>query len=228
MNKKIISALMAVLMTAAILLTGCSNNKEAINAAATGFMDGMQAGDLAAIKEYATEDLMSSGDLDSFNVEGLIADFYESLGIEAAELDEAAQKAVTDFCTNISKNVVKSYEITDTKEEKGEGTVTANVVLGFDPDKFDVDNDPATSEKLNKLVEAYQSENLDALLEIYTNEGEDAFYKKLYSDLIPEILTIYQEQISSIGELNEQVVLTVQEQEDKSWKVSAYQEYESN
>ncbi len=227
MNKKLMSALFAVLFAMAMIMTGCSGNKDAINAAATGFFDGMQAGDLAAISEYATTALVESGELDSFDVEGLTADFYESMDIPAEDLDETAQAAVTDFCTNIAQSVVKSYEITDTSEEKGVGKVTAKVVLGFDPDKFDPNNDAAINEQLNTLVENYQNENLDALLDIYTNQGEDAFYQKLYSDLIPEILSIYKESITSIGELEEQVVLTIEQQEDKTWKVSGYEEFES-
>ena len=226
MNKKITAALMAVLMAACMLMTGCSGNKDAISAAGTGFLDGMQAGDLAAIKEYSTDALASSEDLSSFDIEALVANFYDSMGIPEEDLGEEAQASVRDFCTNVAQNVVKSYEITDVKEEKGVGTVTANIVLGFDPDEFDPSNDPDTSAKLSSMVDDYQNENLDVLLDIYTNEGEDAFYQKLYTDLIPQILAVYNEQLAAAGELNEQIELTVEQQEDKTWKVSAYQEYE--
>jgi len=186
----------------------------------------MQAGDLAAIKEYCTEEFAASEDLNSFDVESLVANFYDSMGIPEEDLGEEAQASVREFCANVAQNVVKSYEITDVKEEKGVGTVTANIVLGFDPDEFDPSNDPDTAAKLSSLVEEYQNANLDELLDIYQNQGEEAFYQRLYSDLIPDILAVYNEQLAAAGELNEQIELTVEQLEDKSWKISGYQEYE--
>ena len=107
---------------------------------------------------------------------------------------------------------------------KGVGTVTAEVVLGFDPDSIEPAEGSDAYAQMSKAIEEYQDKNLNELIDIYNSQGEEAYYNRFYSDLIPIVLDIYQQQIESSEEIRQIMTLTVERQEDeeKTWKVTSF------
>lgn len=214
----------AMVTLAAGTLVGCGNRDEKdIRAAGEGMLQGWVDGDWTEISEYGTEDFLNSSKMDNFNLERSEESFYEEIGVAKDDLDESSQEAVTAYLEDFSKEFIESYEITDVSEDEddGSGTVYATVVLAFDPDVIDTDD----NEELQKLSDDYLAEHQDELVTVYTTEGEEGMYRKIYNDLIPDIMKVYREITDAADSYTEAVELTVEKQDDGAWLVSDYQEY---
>ena len=218
--------LIAAMLTACMLLSGCSlfKHTEEIEAAATGFLDCLVAGDTTEVANYAAETVFDENAFTTFNADYLENDFYASMELDRSRITEDAQKAVRDYCELIVRSLLKSYTLTGTEEVKGVGTVTAEVVLGFDPDSIEPAEGSDAYAQMSKAIEEYQDKNLNELIDIYNSQGEEAYYNRFYSDLIPIVLDIYQQQIESSEEVRQTMTLTVERQEDeeKTWKVTSF------
>lgn len=225
MNKKKVGVVILMASMTAGVLAGCGDNDtKDIRAAGEGMLQGWVDGDWDEISKYGTEDLLNDSKMDVFNSERTEANFYEEIGVSKGDMDESAQEAVTAYAEDFPKKFVDSFEITNVSEsqdEEGVGTVEASVVLAFDPDEIDTED----NEELQKLSDDYLNDHQDELVSMYTDSGEEAMYQKIYNDLLPDILKVYENIIDSADSYTEIVDLTVEKQDDGTWLVSDYQEY---
>ena len=226
MRKPFSRLLIAAVLITCMLLSGCSlfKHTEEIEAAATGFLDCLVNGDTTAVTDYSTETVFEENAFTTFNADYLEEDFYASMDLDKSRITEDARKSVREYCELIVHSLLKSYTLTGTSEEKSVGTVTAEVVLGFDPDNIEPAEGSEAYTQMSEAIEAYQNAHLNELIDIYNTQGEEAYYDRFYSDLIPIVLGIYRQQIESSEEIRQVMTLTVEQQEDegKTWKVTSF------
>lgn len=217
--KKILILVLTLSLFVLIPLAGCGNDNTAdIRAAAEGFMNAMQEGDIEGMKEYSDPGLYAEdGDLSSFaQIENMDQVFADAAGSDADSLSEKTRADLQGFVDTLMKNLVKSYEITDVVEDAdGKGRVTVNTTFGFDPDKVD---DIDMNDEMEEMVTEYTEKHLSELMSIYQNDGEQAMMNKLMDDLIGDLLKKYTDAIMKTGEVFQESVMIL-ENKDGKWLV---------
>lgn len=216
MSKKLITALLTVLTV--MILTGCSNNKKAVSEAAEGFLNAMVSNDMDAAAQYATDDFMKSDAMKLMKPDYLADTFYAAMGVEKDDMDENTRQVVDEYMKKVVSKAYKSFEIEEVKILEDKASVTAKIVLGYNPEESS-----GLSDDTLELVSQYQKDHYDELVEIYTEEGEKAMYKKMYNDLIPIIIGKMQEALESSDPSEEKTVLSLVKVDNK-WLVSDLEE----
>lgn len=223
MRKKILYILLSVMLLTLLPLTGCSggagqqNRTAEIKAAAEGFLNAMQEGDLETMKSYCDESLFAEdGDLNAFaSIDNISGEFAEAMGIEADSLSDSTKKDLQVFVDSLMENLVSSYEITEVSESGGIGTVKATINYGFDPEKMqDIDLD----DEIESMAEDYMNEHMSELTEIYSSGGQDAMMASLLEGLMGPVLDRYTEQVLKTGGVSQNCVMNL-ENEDGKWLV---------
>ena len=114
----------------------------------------------------------------------------------------------------VIEKAYKDYEIQDIKIQGNTASVTAKIILGYDPDS------PITiTDETNEVIKQYQTDHYDELLEIYAEQGEKEMNKKLYSDLIPIIIGDMQKRLEEASPAEEKTILSL-EKIDGKWLVT--------
>lgn len=223
MKRKTLYLLLAVMLFALIPLTGCGSsepedNTAEIRAAAEGFLNAMEAGDMEVAKEYADPAIFEEGgDLDSFaTIDSLSQDFAESMGVDEKSLSDRTREDIQEFMDTLLQNLVTSYEITDVTENDGKGSVHASITYGYDPDKMqEID----LNDEIGDMAEKYTDEHMDELTEIYQKDGQEAMISKLLDAMMGEVLKKYTDAVMETGEVTQDAILTLEKQDDK-WVVT--------
>ena len=216
MSKRWLTVFMTALTV--LMLTGCSFSKKAVTEAADGFLNAIVNNDKEAASQFASEEFMKSEAIQFMDPQYLADSFYAAMGVDKEELDEAAIKAVDDYVEELVARAYQSYEIQDVKVQKDQASVTAKIILGYDPDAS-----ARIPEDTQELIDQYQKDHYDELVGIYIDEGEKAMYKKLYNDLIPIVIGKMHEQIKTGSTSEEKTILTLSKVE-KTWIVTALEE----
>ncbi|MBQ6401175.1 MAG: hypothetical protein IJI20_02695 [Firmicutes bacterium] len=217
--KKIVLLALTLSLFVMIPLAGCgSDNTADIRAAAEGFMNAMQEGDIEGMKAYSDPSLYEEdGDLAAFaQIENIDESFAEAVGVSVDDLSDKTKAEIQGFTDNLMDKLVTSYEITDvTEDADGKGRVALNTTFGFDPDKVDdIDMDDETE----KMVTEYTEKNSAELMQIYQNGGEQAMMNKILDDLMGDILQKYTDAIMATGEVSQESVMLL-ENKDGKWLV---------
>lgn len=217
--KKIVLLALTLSLFVLIPLAGCgSDNTADIRAAAEGFMNAMQEGDIEGMKAYSDPSLYEGdGDLAAFaQIENIDESFAEAVGVSVDDLSDKTKAEIQGFTDNLMDKMVTSYEITDvTEDADGKGRVALNTTFGFDPDKGnDIDMDDETE----KMVTEYTEKNSAELMQIYQNGGEQAMMNKILDDLMGDILQKYTDAIMATGEVSQESVMLL-ENKDGKWLV---------
>ena len=125
-----------------------------------------------------------------------------------------------EFTKTLFDNLVTAYEVGDVEvnDDATEATVTANVTLGFNPDKVaDIEMD----DELNKLLEDYMADNTSELMEIYNNDGQEAMAAKIVNDLLGTIIDKYSEAMLATGETSDDVTVNLTNGDD-GWQITGF------
>lgn len=222
MRKKMLYILLCVMLLTLLPLTGCGDSSQAdntgeIKAAAEGFLNAMQEGDIKTMKGYCDPSLFEdNGDLYAFaSIDAVSGEFAEALGMDSNDLSDTTKESLQGFVDTLMTNLVSSYELTEVSEKDGIGTVRAVINYGFDPDKMkDIDLD----EEIEDLSEDYMNEHQEELLALYNDGGQDAMVNKLLEDLMGQILERYTDEVLQTGEVSQDTVMNLENQEGK-WVV---------
>ena len=209
--------LLSLLLAVSMLFACGKDPTPEVEAAATGFLEGIKNADAEQIRQFSTENVMNDEDLEIFDADKIEEIFLQILGIEKSILDAPAAQQLDAFCEKLSKNYLTDYTIGDISGEDGVMTVEAEVTYGYSKDM--ILPGKQINEQMKTFLEQYQKENGDALLTIYQKEGEEAMNRKIYNDLIPQTISAMTGAIENADPLKEKIVLTVRKVE-KEWKVT--------
>ncbi len=216
--KKKLMACLVIIGAISLALTGCSRGEA--KRAAEGFLQGIIDGDMDAISNHASAELMESGELSFSDRELLAEQIYEQLSVQKDDLGEDAQTAIDDYINVLVRDVIKSYKITSVKIKDGVATVEADIVRGFDPN---AELKPLEDDTVSEDIAAYQSEHYDELVEIYNKSGESAMRRELINGIVPIVLGDMTKRIEAMEDQEAVTTITVQKIE-KEWKVTGFDE----
>ncbi len=203
MGRKWITALLTLVTV--LLLTGCNSDQKDITEATEGFLGAIVKNDMETAAQYATEDFMNSDAMKITDPKILADEFFEAIGIAREDISEESAKVVDDYMALVIEKAYKDYEIQDIKIQGNTASVTAKIILGYDPDS------PITiTDETNEVIKQYQSDHYDELLEIYAEQGEKEMNKKLYSDLIPIIIGDMQKRLEEASPAEEKTILSLE------------------
>ena len=217
MNKKWLVWLISFI-AAAVLLTGCGADQKEVRETTESFMQALVDSDLETAKQYATKELIASEEMRLLDKENLETSFYDAIGVKRESLGEEAQKAVSEYVSDVVDKAYQSYEIGDIKIQGDTASVTTKVTLGFDPDA-----ESNLAETAQEEINSYQTENYEDLVNVYIEEGETALYNKLYNDLLPIIAAKMKDELDNSSSKEESTILTLKNT-DEGWKVTQLQE----
>ena len=212
MGRKWITALLTLVTV--LLMTGCNSDQKDITEATEGFLGAIVKNDMETAAQYATEDFMNSDAMKITDSKILADEFFEAIGIAREDISEESAKVVDDYMALVIEKAYKDYEIQDIKIQGNTASVTAKIILGYDPDS------PITiTDETNEVNKQDQTDHYDELLEIYAEQGEKEMNKKLYSDLIPIIIGDMQKRLEEASPAEEKTILSL-EKIDGKWLVT--------
>ena len=204
----------------AMSLAGCrgSNTEQsAAVEAAEGVLAALQEGDMDAITEYASEDILMNGDLSGLRgMTEFTADMLGSLGVERETISDEAVSSIDKLGEALMSGFVKSYTIDEAKENDGVWEIPCTVTFGYDVDSLD---ESEMSTKVSELVQKYSEENIDELVKVLQDEGEDALLQKIVSACMPSICQMISEFVAASGEKTASFIMKV-ENLDGKWMVT--------
>ncbi len=220
MKKRKIVLLVLSLLLIVSFLAACGGEKdpELITAAATGILDGIKTADSEEIRKYSLDSVMNDEDLAVFDAAAVEENIYQSLGVGKEILDPAVQEQITELCERMSGSFLKDYKLGDPQiGEDGNASIEADVTYGYEVKA--VLSGQEMNEKLDEFMGSYQEQNKDTLLDLYMNEGEEAMYRKVYNDLMPQIVSALNAEMENASPASQKMKLTLQKK-DGEWKVT--------
>ena len=133
-------------------------------------------------------------------------------------MSEESQKAVLDFCTYYSNNIIQNYTLGDATVENETGTVNATVTT-YSHDALSALSSDSFKTELSTLMTNYQEEHMEELISINLNEGNEAMINKVFDDLMPEIMAAMKKSYDSYSPEELNLVLTLEKQND-TWLIT--------
>lgn len=219
MKKKL--AFIITLVLALTMLPSCSNQeKEAVQKVADGFMSSLESGDFSGTTQYSTDDVRNQ--ISIRELENLSSVFYESIGLKKKDLSKKTRESVDSFSKKMKEDFITEYKIGDIeiKDKNTKATVQVNVIYGYNPDKL---ADINVDSELEKIADTYMKKHKDSLTDLYVSKGSKALQKKVYSDILPDVLKAYSKKVEATGTAKQELQLTLKKQDDDSWIIdSAY------
>ena len=214
----VLIALSALLMVGILGSCGGEKDPELIIAAATGFLEGVKNADPEEIRKYSLDSVMNDEDLVVFDAAAVEESIYQSLGIGKEILDPAVQEQISGLCERMSGSFLKDYKLGEPQiGEDGTAQIEADVTFGYEVDA--VLSGQEMNEKLDEFIGTYQEQNKEALFDLYTKEGEEAMYRKVYNDLMPQIISALTAEMENSSPAAQKMKLTLQKK-DGEWKVT--------
>lgn len=201
------------------LFAGCGkSDKDMVLETANTFLQAAMACDMETVSQNCNETVLTDIGLNAVSPEYAETMIYENMGIEKAALSAESQKAVSDFCSYYSGNIIQNYTLGDATVENGIATVTTTVTT-LSQDSLSALSTDTFQSDLNALLEAYQEEHMEELISINLNEGDEAMMNKVFDDLMPEIMVSMKKSYDSYSPEEVSITLTLEKTED-TWMIT--------
>jgi hypothetical protein len=206
--------LLAMILSIGVL-SGCtSKDAKAAKTTVDNFLSTLQEGNLEDASQYCTEDVLKDTGINE--LQSLSTVFYKSLGLSKKDLSKKTQESVTSFTNKLTKAFVTEYSVQSAEISEKKATVVADVTYGFDPDAL---SSIDISSKTKKLTSSYLSKNKKKLTQLYINKGETALQKKVYSDILPDVLDEYYQAIEDTGSAKQELQFKLKKS-DGEWTIT--------
>lgn len=198
-----------------LFFVGCGSDKDIIYETAENVLQSAMACDVETVSSYCHENVLTDIGLNAISPEYAETIIYENIGIEKTSLSEESQKAISDFCSYYSGNIIQNYTLGEVTVEDTMATVIATVTThsldSLSSDTFQTD--------LNAMMENYQEEHMDELISINLNEGNEAMMNKVFDDLMPEIMAAMKKSYDSYTPENVNIEFTFEKTND-NWLIT--------
>lgn len=210
---------LSVILCLFFAFTGCGQSAiDSITTTAETFLQAAMDCNIETVSENCLESALTDIGLDALAPECVENIIYTNMQIEKDTLSESSQKAVMDFCTYYSSNLIQKFSIGEVSETDGIGLVNATVTT-YSMDALSSLSSETFKTGLSDLMNKYQEENMQELISINLNQGEDAMMNKLFDDLMPEIMDMMKASYESYTPEDVEIILTVEKTEDK-WLIT--------
>ena len=174
--------------------------------------------DMETLSKQCNETVLTDLGLNAISTEFTENIIYENIQVDKNALSAESQKAVLDFCTYYSNNIIQNYTLGDATVENETGTVNATVTT-YSHDALSALSSDSFKTELSTLMTNYQEEHMEELISINLNEGNDAMINKVFDDLMPEIMAAMKKSYDSYSPEELNLVLTLEKQND-TWLIT--------
>lgn len=174
--------------------------------------------DMETLSKQCNETVLTDLGLNAISTEFTENIIYENIQVDKNALSEESQKAVLDFCTYYSNNIIQNYTLGDATVENETGTVNATVTT-YSHDALSALSSDSFKTELSNLMTNYQEEHMEELISINLNEGNDAMINKVFDDLMPEIMAAMKKSYDSYSPEELNLILTLEKQND-TWLIT--------
>lgn len=174
--------------------------------------------DMETLSKQCNETVLTDLGLNAISTEFTENIIYENIQVDKNALSEESQKAVLDFCTYYSNNIIQNYTLGDATVENETGTVNATVTT-YSHDALSALSSDSFKTELSNLMTNYQEEHMEELISINLNEGNEAMINKVFDDLMPEIMATMKKSYNSYSPEELNLVLTLEKQND-TWLIT--------
>lgn len=174
--------------------------------------------DMETLSKQCNETVLTDLGLNAISTEFTENIIYENIQVDKNALSEESQKAVLDFCTYYSNNIIQNYTLGDATVENETGTVNATVTT-YSHDALSALSSDSFKTELSNLMTNYQEEHMEELISINLNEGNEAMMNKVFDDLMPEIMAAMKKSYDSYSPEELNLVLTLEKQND-TWLIT--------
>ena len=174
--------------------------------------------DMETLSKQCNETVLTDLGLNAISTEFTENIIYENIQVDKNALSEESQKAVLDFCTYYSNNIIQNYTLGDATVENETGTVNATVTT-YSHDALSALSSDSFKTELSTLMTNYQEEHMEELISINLNEGNEAMMNKVFDDLMPEIMAAMKKSYDSYSPEELNLVLTLEKQND-TWLIT--------
>ena len=210
---------LSALLGLSLSLIGCGNSDTtAVTQTAETFLQAAMDCDVDIVSSNCLETVLTDIGLDAISPDFAEEIIYTNMQIEKASLSEEAQKAVSDFCTYYSGNIIQNFTVGEVTVENNVGYVNATVTT-YSQDALSSLSGETFKNELSALMTIYQEENMQELVSISLNEGNDAMMIKIFDDLMPEIMDIMKKSYDSYTPEDINIVLTLEKTEE-NWIIT--------
>ena len=174
--------------------------------------------DMETLSKQCNETVLTDLGLNAISTEFTENIIYENIQVDKNALSEESQKAVLDFCTYYSNNIIQNYTLGDATVENETGTVNATVTT-YSHDALSALSSDSFKTELSNLMTNYQEEHMEELISINLNEGNEAMMNKVFDDLMPEIMAAMKKSYDSYSPEELNLILTLKKQND-TWLIT--------
>lgn len=210
---------LTIVATLCLLITGCGlSEKEALLDTTETFLQAAMNCDMETLSKQCNETVLTDLGLNAISTEFTENIIYENIQVDKNALSEESQKAVLDFCTYYSNNIIQNYTLGDATVENEIGTVNATITT-YSHDALSALSSDSFKAELSNLMTNYQEEHMDELICINLNEGNEAMMNKVFDDLMPEIMTAMKKSYNSYAPEELNLVFTLEKQND-TWLIT--------
>ena len=206
------------LIGACLSFTGCGSDKKEILTTTETFLQAAMNCDMETLSKQCNETVLTDLGLNAISTEFTENIIYEKIQVDKNGSSEESQKAVLDFCTYYSNNIIQNYTLGDAAVENETGTVNATVTT-YSHDALSALSSDSFKTELSTLMTNYQEEHMEELISINLNEGNDAMINKVFDDLMPEIMAAMKKSYDSYSPEELNLVLTLEKQND-TWLIT--------
>lgn len=215
-HKLYTSLIMTVLC---LLFTSCGlSEKTAVLETTETFLQAAKDCNMETVSSHCNETVLTSLGINAISTEFTENVIYENMQIDKTVLSEESQKAVLDFCTYYSNNIIQNYTIGDATAENGIGTVNVTITT-YSHDALSALSSDNFKSELSSLMTNYQEEHMEELITINLNDGNEAMINKVFDDLMPKIMVAMKKSYDSYPPEEVNLVLTLEKQND-TWLVT--------
>ena len=216
--KKFYLYTLTLLIGLCLSFTGCGSDKNEILDTTETFLQAAMDCDMETLSKQCNETVLTDLGLNAISTEFTENIIYENIQVDKNALSEESQKAVLDFCTYYSNNIIQNYTLGDAAVENETGTVNATVTT-YSHDALSALSSDSFKTELSTLMTNYQEEHMEELISINLNEGNDAMINKVFDDLMPEIMAAMKKSYDSYSPEELNLILTLEKQND-TWLIT--------
>ena len=216
--KKFYLYTLTLLIGLCLSFTGCGSDKKEILDTSETFLQAAMNCDMETLSKQCNETVLTDLGLNAISTEFTENIIYENIQVDKNALSEESQKAVLDFCTYYSNNIIQNYTLGDATVENETGTVNATVTT-YSHDALSALSSDSFKTELSTLMTNYQEEHMEELISINLNEGNDAMINKVFDDLMPQIMAAMKKSYDSYSPEELNLILTLEKQND-TWLIT--------
>ena len=216
--KKFYLYTLTLLIGLCLSFTGCGADKKEILDTSETFLQAAMNCDMETLSKQCNETVLTDLGLNAISTEFTENIIYENIQVDKNALSGESQKAVLDFCTYYSNNIIQNYTLGDATVENETGTVNATVTT-YSHDALSALSSDSFKTELSNLMTNYQEEHMEELISINLNEGNEAMMNKVFDDLMPEIMAAMKKSYDSYSPEELNLVLTLEKQND-TWLIT--------